>query len=161
MGMFEGLFGGGFMPQMPQDPAMPMAINQDGQNGGGLFGGIFGGGQQQPGQGGGLLGLDMSGRTPLMNMGGQSSGLLGFGSPNNNPMMRMGMNMAMPPQQQPQQQPVPQTIQPQGRYMGNQWMPYNMDNMARPFGGLPPDRNTYNPQDFMNYRGWNGRQERI
>jgi hypothetical protein len=107
--MFEGLFGGGFTPQMPTDPAMPMAINQGGQNGGGLFGGMFG--QQPGGSGGGLLGLDMSGRTPLMNMGGQGSGLLGFGSPDQNPMMRFGLNMASPgmgqsfqPQQPPQQQ---------------------------------------------------------
>lgn len=162
--MWEALLGGGgFMPQIPTDAAMPMAINQDGQNGGGLFGNLFGGGGQQPG-GGGLLGLNLGGQQPLYDMGGKGSGLLGFGSPMQNPMMRYGLNMAMQQPQQPPQSPTTdpsRNIQPQGRYMGNQWMPYGMDNMARPNGPLPPDRNTFNPQDFMNFRGFNGRQERI
>jgi hypothetical protein len=118
MGIFDGMFGGGFMPQMPQDPAMPMAINQDGQSGQGLFGGMLSGAQNGQGgmfgQGGGLLGLGFGGQgnKPIYDLGGQGSGLLGFGSPGQNPMMQYGLNMASPgmgqmfaPQQQAPQQP--------------------------------------------------------
>lgn len=127
--MFEGLFGS-FTPQMPSDPAMPMAINQDGQNGQGLFGNLFGGLGQQ--QGGGLLGLNFSGNQPLYDLGGRGSGLLGFGTPQQNPMMRFGLNMASPgmgnmfqPQQQqqtfsfmPRQQPQQSMMPPDYAFRG-------------------------------------------
>lgn len=51
------------------------------------------------------------------------------------------------------------TIQPQGRYMGNQWLPHSADQMVRP-SPLPPDMNTLRPEDIMSL-GMLFRQERI
>lgn len=50
------------------------------------------------------------------------------------------------------------TIQPQGRYVGRNWLPFNSDQMVVPFG-RPPDQNTFRPEDVMNYRGSPVRQE--
>lgn len=113
MGMFDGMFGG-FNPQMPIDPGLPMAINQQGQNGqGGLFG-MMGGQGQQPG--GGLLGLNFGGQQPIADIGGQGQGLFGFGSPGQggmNPMMRFGLGMAGMPMGGQQMMPQQFAMRPQ------------------------------------------------
>lgn len=76
--------------------------------------------------------------------------------PNDQYISLMQLAQMMPPQGQ-QQSPMTNpnfAIPPQGRYInGSQWMPNNLDPMARPSNGLPPDVNTYDPQSIMDYRG--------